>query len=64
MNMTLSPAVGVFRGNHRFKRFPFSVQYFCKRYQIGQVVGAVAVSGLPELEDIELAEIGVNAITG
>ena len=30
----------------------------------GQVVGAVAVSGLPELEDIELAEIGVKAITG
>ncbi len=30
----------------------------------GQVVGAVAVSGLPELEDIELAAIGVKAITG
>ncbi len=30
----------------------------------GQVVGAVAVSGLPELEDIELASIGVKAITG
>jgi glc operon protein GlcG len=30
----------------------------------GQTVGAVAVSGLPELEDIELAEIGVKAITG
>jgi glc operon protein GlcG len=30
----------------------------------GNVVGAVAVSGLPELEDIELAEIGVKAITG
>lgn len=29
----------------------------------GQVVGAVAVSGLPELEDIELAGIGVKAIT-
>jgi glc operon protein GlcG len=30
----------------------------------GQTVGAVAVSGLPELEDIELAGIGVKAITG
>lgn len=30
----------------------------------GAVVGAVAVSGLPELEDIELARIGVAAITG
>lgn len=29
----------------------------------GTVVGAVAVSGLPELEDMELAEIGVAAIT-
>jgi glc operon protein GlcG len=29
----------------------------------GSVVGAVAVSGLPELEDMELAEIGVAAIT-
>jgi glc operon protein GlcG len=28
----------------------------------GQVVGAVGVSGLPESEDIELAEIGVAAI--
>lgn len=28
----------------------------------GAVVGAVAVSGLPELEDIELAQIGVDAI--
>jgi hypothetical protein len=30
----------------------------------GNVVGAVAVIGLPELEDIELAAIGVKAITG
>ena len=29
----------------------------------GSVVGSVAVSGLPELEDMELAEIGVAAIT-
>jgi glc operon protein GlcG len=29
----------------------------------GAVVGSVAVSGLPELEDMELAEIGVAAIT-
>jgi glc operon protein GlcG len=29
----------------------------------GLVVGAVAVSGLPEMEDIELARIGVAAIT-
>lgn len=29
----------------------------------GAVVGAVAVSGLPELEDIEVAEIGIAAIT-
>ena len=28
----------------------------------GAVVGSVAVSGLPELEDMELAEIGVAAI--
>jgi glc operon protein GlcG len=28
----------------------------------GQVVGAIAVSGLPEAEDIELAEKGVDAI--
>lgn len=30
----------------------------------GEVVGAVGVSGLPESEDIELALIGVAAITG
>ncbi|MEN9936773.1 MAG: hypothetical protein RLZZ387_3352 [Chloroflexota bacterium] len=30
----------------------------------GQVVGAVAVSGLPEMEDIEVARLGVAAITG
>jgi glc operon protein GlcG len=29
----------------------------------GQVVGAVAVSGLPETEDMDVAEIGVKAIT-
>jgi len=29
----------------------------------GSVVGSVAVSGLPELEDMELAEIGVAAMT-
>ncbi|HNP73500.1 MAG TPA: heme-binding protein [Kouleothrix sp.] len=28
----------------------------------GVVVGAVAVSGLPEMEDIELAQIGLSAI--
>lgn len=28
----------------------------------GQVVGAVAVSGLPEMVDIEVAQIGVAAI--
>ncbi len=33
-------------------------------FKDGKVVGAVAVSGLPELEDIEVAQIGVNAITG
>ena len=33
--------------------------------KIGQeIVGAVAVSGLPELEDMELAELGVQAILG
>ena len=30
----------------------------------GNVVGAIAVSGLPEAEDIELAEKGVSAILG
>ena len=30
----------------------------------GKVVGAVAVSGVPEMEDIELAQIGVAAILG
>lgn len=30
----------------------------------GQVVGAVAVSGLPEVEDEEIAEIGRRAILG
>lgn len=30
----------------------------------GQVVGSVAVSGLPEAEDIEVAALGVAAITG
>jgi glc operon protein GlcG len=30
----------------------------------GAVVGAVAVSGLPELEDIEVAQVGVAAIKG
>ncbi|MGH2522286.1 MAG: GlcG/HbpS family heme-binding protein [Anaerolineales bacterium] len=30
----------------------------------GEVVGAVGVSGLPEAEDMELAEIGVAAILG
>lgn len=30
----------------------------------GTVVGSVAVSGLPELEDIEVAQIGVDAIVG
>ena len=30
----------------------------------GAVVGAVAVSGLPELEDIEVAQIGLAAILG
>ena len=30
----------------------------------GAVVGAVAVSGLPEQEDMELAQIGVAAIVG
>jgi len=29
-----------------------------------EVVGAVGVSGLPEAEDMELAQIGVAAITG
>jgi uncharacterized protein GlcG (DUF336 family) len=28
----------------------------------GEVIGAVAVSGLPEQEDMELAQIGVDAI--
>ena len=30
----------------------------------GEVVGAVAVSGLPELEDIEVAQFGLKAILG
>ena len=30
----------------------------------GQVVGAVAVSGLPEMVDMEMVQIGVAAITG
>jgi glc operon protein GlcG len=30
----------------------------------GAVVGAVAVSGLPQAEDMELAQIGVDAILG
>lgn len=30
----------------------------------GSVIGAVAVSGLPQAEDIELAQIGVAAIAG
>jgi uncharacterized protein GlcG (DUF336 family) len=30
----------------------------------GIVVGAVAVSGLPQAEDIELAQMGVAAIVG
>ena len=30
----------------------------------GQVVGAVAVSGLPEAEDMEVAALGAAAITG
>lgn len=30
----------------------------------GAVVGAVAVSGLPQAEDIELAQMGVDAILG
>lgn len=30
----------------------------------GKVVGAVAVSGVPEMEDMELAQIGVAAILG
>ena len=30
----------------------------------GQVVGAVAVSGLPEAEDMQVAALGVEAITG
>lgn len=30
----------------------------------GRSVGAVAVSGLPELEDVEVAEIGVRACLG
>ena len=29
-----------------------------------QLVGSVAVSGLPEIEDIEMVTIGVKAITG
>lgn len=29
----------------------------------GEVVGAVGVSGLPEAEDIRLAQIGVDAVT-
>lgn len=30
----------------------------------GQVVGAIAVSGLPEAEDIEMATLGVKTIEG
>ncbi len=58
----------------RDARDGFDLAYFGDKRYIGwggglpvtvnnQVVGAVAVSGLPELEDIELAEIGVRAIT-
>jgi len=53
----------------------FDIAYFGDKRYIGwggglpvkinnQVVGAVAVSGLPESEDMELAEIGVTAILG
>jgi len=53
----------------------FDIAYFADRRYIGwgggvpvvvngAVVGAVAVSGLPEDEDAKLAEIGVKAITG
>jgi glc operon protein GlcG len=51
----------------------YDIAYFGDRRYIGwgggipvrmgdQVVGAVAVSGLPEMEDMELAEIGAAAI--
>jgi glc operon protein GlcG len=30
----------------------------------GNVIGAIAVSGLPQLEDIELAEMGASLISG
>jgi glc operon protein GlcG len=30
----------------------------------GKVIGAIAVSGLPQLEDIELAEMGASLISG
>ena len=28
----------------------------------GEIIGAVAVSGMPEMEDIEMAQLGINAI--
>ena len=51
----------------------YDIAYFGDRRYIGwgggipvrmadEVIGAVAVSGLPEMEDIELAEIGAAAI--
>jgi glc operon protein GlcG len=33
-------------------------------FAAGVCIGAVGVSGLPELEDIELAELGIQALAG
>jgi glc operon protein GlcG len=59
----------------RDPRDGFDMAYFGDRRYIGwgggvpvmidgMVVGSVAVSGLPEMEDIEVAQLGVAAITG
>ena len=59
----------------RDPEYGFDMAYFGDRRYIGwggglpvivggAVVGAVAVSGLPELEDIEVAQIGLAAILG
>ena len=47
-------------GDHRFVGWGGGVPV----WRNGQVVGAVAVSGLPEEEDIKLAEFGAGLVEG
>jgi glc operon protein GlcG len=47
-------------GDLRFLSFPGGVPIVVD----GEVVGAVAVSGLPDQEDIDLAHLGAQVITG